>query len=327
VFAIGVIAPSQCSSITMLGLFDVIGRADRAYGVLKGRPGTATIYDVKLIGLDGAPVEYRDRVSVRPDLAAAEVASMDVVVVPGLDDDLDASFELNKAWAPWLAKWHAEGATIAASCSGTFLLAEAGLLDGRAATTHWLYADKLATRYPRVKVATQRLLIDHGDVITSGGATTFLDLAIYVVERFGGAERANAAARMLLIDRDRQSQLPYAVSAGHDRFHSNELVHRAQDHIDDRLGTDLRVRDIAAAVGVSERTLVRHFRAELGASVQAQIRRQRIEAAKRFLETSDSPVDSIRRYVGYRDATSFRRAFREETGLTPQGFRGKFAWH
>jgi transcriptional regulator GlxA family with amidase domain len=295
---------------------------------LKGRPGTATIYDVKLIGLDGAPVEYRDRVSVRPDLAAAEVASMDVVVVPGLDDDLDASFELNKAWAPWLAKWHAEGATIAASCSGTFLLAEAGLLDGRAATTHWLYADKLATRYPRGQGSPRNGC--SSTTATSSPAAVPQPSSILrsmSSSDSAGAERANAAARMLLIDRDRQSQLPYAVSAGHDRFHSKELVHRAQDHIEDRLGTDLRVRDIAAAVGVSERTLVRHFRAELGASVQAQIRRQRIEAAKRFLETSDSPVDSIRRYVGYRDATSYRRAFREETGLTPQGFRGKFAWH
>jgi transcriptional regulator GlxA family with amidase domain len=197
---------------------------------------------------------------------------MDVVVVPGLETTSTLPPSSTGAWAPWLAKWHADGATITASCSGTFLLAEAGLLDGRTATTHWLYAAKLAQRYPRVNVATQRLLIDHGDVITSGGATTFLDLAIYIVERFGGVERPNAAARMLLIDRDRHSQLPYAVSAGNHRLHRNELVHRAQDHIADRLGTDLRAGDVAAAVGVSERTLVRHFRAELSASVQAQIR-------------------------------------------------------
>jgi transcriptional regulator GlxA family with amidase domain len=107
---------------------------------------------------------------------------------------------------------------------------------------------------------------------------------------------------------------------------ANELVHRAQDHIDDRFGADPRVGDIAAAVGVSERTLVRHFRAELATSVQTQIRRQRIEAAKRSPETSDTPIDHIRRSVGFRDATSFRRAFREQTGLTPWGFRRKVAW-
>lgn len=325
-FTIGVIAPSECSSIAMLGLFDVIGRADRAYGALKGRPGSATLFDVRLIGLDGEPVRYRDRVVAIPDVAAPDVDGLDLLVVPGLDDDLERSFELNRGWAPWIRRWHEAGATVASSCSGTFLLAEAGLLAGRQATTHWLYTDKLRAMFPSVIVATERLLIDHGDVITSGGATTFLDLAIYLMERFGGRERANAAARILLIDRQRHSQLPYAVATGADRNHRDGLLHRVQDTIEQQLETDLRVPELAASVGLGQRTLGRRFQAELGVSVQAYIRRCRIEHAKRALETTASGIDAIGRAVGYRDPTAFRRAFRDHAGLSPSEYRGRYQW-
>jgi transcriptional regulator GlxA family with amidase domain len=166
-----VLAPSEAMSITTTGLFDVLTKADRAYGVLRGTPGRDTAFDVSLVSIDGRPVTYQDRFSVTADVAADEVADVELVVVPALDDDLGPSFERNAVWAPWIAKWHRAGAVIAASCSGTFLVAEAGLLDDRTATTHWMYAAELHRRYPQVHVAANRLLIDHGDLITSGGAT------------------------------------------------------------------------------------------------------------------------------------------------------------
>jgi transcriptional regulator GlxA family with amidase domain len=325
-FRIGVIAPSECSSITMTGLFDVIERADRAFGVLTGRPGSGTLFEVALIGLDAGPVRYRNRVQVNPDLTAADVADLDLLVVPGLDDDLEASFELNREWAGWIRQWHDAGATGASSCSGAFLVAEAGLLAGRTATTHWLYADRLAAMYPTITVRADRLLIDHGDVITSGGATTFLDLALYLVERFGGRERANAAARLLLIDRDRHSQLPYVVATGTGRDHRDSLVHQLQDLIDNQLDRDLRVERLAAAVGLSTRSLGRRCQAALGTTTQAYIRARRIEHAKRELETTTASIDAIRRAVGYRDATSFRRAFKDATELSPTDYRKRYQW-
>jgi transcriptional regulator GlxA family with amidase domain len=325
-FSVGVIAPSECASITMVGLFDVIGRADRALGVLEGRPGSNTRFDVKLLGLDGTPVRYRDRVQVTPDVAAPDVADLDLLVVPGLDDDLDRSFELNREWSGWIRTWHAAGATVASSCSGAFLVAEAGVLDGRSATTHWLYADRMAAAYPTITVLVDRLLIDHGDVITSGGATTFLDLALYLTERFGGRERANAAARLLLIDRDRHSQLPYVVPTGSDRNHRDRIVHQVQDLVDQGLGDELRVDELAACVGLSPRSLGRRCRAALGTTPRAYIRRRRIEQATRELETTTASVDMVRRRVGYHDATSFRRAFKAATGLSPTDYRGRYQW-
>src|SRR5919106_301084 len=232
---IAVLALTETSSIAMTGLFDVLGKADRAFGTLRGRRGRDTVFDVSLISLDGRPVSYQDRVSVKVDRSASSVTDPDLVVVPALDDDLEPSFALNAPWVPWIARWHRSGAVVASSCSGAFLLAEAGILDGRTATTHWMYADEMRRRFPTVRVARERLLIDHGDVITSGGATTFLDLAIYLVERFAGRERANAAARVLLIDGTRTSQLPYVTHGASDRDHDDGLVHRVQNLIDAEL--------------------------------------------------------------------------------------------
>lgn len=245
---------------------------------------------------------------------------------PGLDDDLDPSFARNEPWAAWLAKWHQAGAVVASSCSGAFLLARAGLLDDRTATSHWLNAEELNRRFPAVRVAVQRLVIDHGDVITSGGATTFLDLALYLVERFAGRERANAAARILLIDGARTSQLPYMTLDAAHRDHCDDLVRTVQARIDNDLGGALRIPDLARQVGLSGRTLARRFHDTVGQSPQAYIQLRRVDTARRLLETTDIPIDNIRRGVGYSDPTAFRRAFRYHTGLSPTDYRHRYGW-
>jgi transcriptional regulator GlxA family with amidase domain len=326
VIRVVVTAPAETSSITMTGLFDVIGKADRAFGALQGRPGRDTVFDVKLASLDGRPVRYRDRVTVSVDLAAEAVGEVDLVVVPGLDDDLEPSFALNEPWAAWLATWHRAGAVVASSCSGAFLVARAGLLDGRTATTHWLYADAFRRHFPAVRVTPERLVIDHGDVITSGGATTFLDLALYLVERFAGRERANAAARVLLIDGARTSQLPYVHLDAVHRAHGDDLVRKVQQLIDNDLGGTLRVPDLASQVGLSSRSLGRRFQETIGQPPQTYIRSRRVDTARRLLETTDIPIEKIRRTVGYRDPTAFRRAFKYHTGLSPTGYRRRFGW-
>ena len=323
---VAVLGLSDTSSIAVAGLFDVIAKADAAYGALQGRPGQDTVFDLRLVSLDGEPVRLGDRVTVTADVAAPDLPSIDLVVVPGLNDDLEPSLALNAPWAPWITKWHDEGATIASSCSGAFLLAAAGVLDGRPATTHWMYAESLRRRHPDVRVAAERLIIDDGDIVTSGGATTFLDLALYLVERFGGRERANAAARVLLIDGARTNQLPYVHVSGQHRDHDDQAVHQAQTVIDAGLDGSLRVDELAAQVGMSPRTLSRHFEDALGCTPQAYVQHRRIEAARRLLETTGEPVGNIQRRVGYRDPAAFRRAFRDEVGCSPTAYRSRFGW-
>jgi len=312
-------ALSGTASIGTAGLMDALNKADRSQALRTGQPAQR-VFDVRLAGLDGSSVACRDGVSLQPSVQAADITAPDLVVVPGLDDDLARSFTDNRGWVPWLARWQTGGAKIAGSCTGAFLIAAAGLLDGRPATTHWMFADELQRRYPAVQVTAERMIVDNGDVITSGGATAFLTLVLYLVERFAGHDRANFAAKVLLVDGHRASQLPY-IAFGRERSHDDLIVHQVQQHIDLHLDGPLQISELAARSGLSERSLSRRFAAATGHGPQAYLRHARIQHAMRLLETASDPIDQVRRRAGYSDPAAFRRVFKQATGLSPSRYR------
>lgn len=312
-------ALSGTASIGTAGLMDALKKADGAWALSAGAD-SPRLFDVRLVGLNRHSVPQRDGVRLHPAAVARDLTVPDLVVVPGLDDDLAPSFDLNRGWAAWIARWHASGARIASSCTGAFLVAEAGVLRGRPATTHWLFADEFSRRYPDIGLRIDRMIIDNGDVITSGGATAFLTLALYLVERFGGHERANLAAKVLLVDAQRHSQLPY-VAALPGRFHNDLVVHQIQEHIDGHLGEPLLIGKLAERFGLSSRTLSRRFIGATGQGPQAYLQHARVRHAMRLLETTSDPIDVVRVHAGYGDAAAFRRAFKQTTGLSPSEYR------
>jgi transcriptional regulator GlxA family with amidase domain len=313
-----VTAPVGAASIGTAGLIDALRKADESWGLEAGE-AAPRLFDTRLVGLDEGPVPCRDGVELHPKAVAEDVATPDLVIVPGLDDDLAHSFVQNRRWAPWIAQWHEAGARIASSCTGAFLVADAGLLDGRPVTTHWLFADELRRRYPKVVLSMDQMIVDDGDIISSGGATAFLNLVLYLVERFGGPDRASLAGKVLLVD-GRDSQLPY-VAFSFERSHDDRIVHQVQQHIDMHLNEPMLVGDLASRFGLGSRTLSRRFVTATGQSPQAYLQRVRIQQAKRILETTGEAVDEVRAHVGYHDATAFRRAFKEATSLTPSDYR------
>ena len=315
-------ALERTASLGTAGLMDALNKADRA-GSLSGDPALSRLFEVRLIGRTRKIVRCRDGVQLVPSATAAGIAIPDLVVVPGLDDDLDSSFELNRPWVPWIARWHAAGARIASSCTGAFLLADAGVLAGKPATTHWMFADELQQHYPSVDVLADRMIIDTGDVITSGGATAFLNLVLYLVERFGGHARANIAAKVLLVDGHQPSQLPY-VAASPGRAHDDVVIHEIQQHIDTHLDEPLQTTKLASEFGLSSRSLHRRFTAATGHGPHVYLQRIRVRNAQRLLETTSEPIDQIRRNVGYHDPAAFRRAFKQVTGLSPNGYRNRY---
>ena len=319
---VAITAPADCPSINTAGLMDALRKTDRAWRMTRD-PDAETIFDIRLVGLDDRPIACLDGVVLHPHVAAAELDPPDLVVVPGLDDDLVPSFLRNRAWVPWLAKWHAAGARVATSCTGAFLAADAGVLDGKQATTHWIAADAFRRRFPRVLLTPERMVVDAGDVISSGGATTFLTLVIYLTERYGSHERAVLAAKVMLIDGERRSQLPY-VAFGPSRDHGDQLIHRVQSFMDTHLAAGVTVEELAAHASVSTRTLDRRFKAGTGQTPRGYLQQIRIQAAKRLLETTTDPVDHLRARVGYGDPTAFRRAFTRATGLGPRQYRQKY---
>jgi transcriptional regulator GlxA family with amidase domain len=216
----------------------------------------------------------------------------------------------------------AAGADVASVCTGAFLLGEAGLLDGRAATTHWAFQEVLARRYPRAEVLPQAILVDQGRVITAGGATSFLNLALHVIERVFGSEVARAASKMFPVDVNKAPQSAYAMFSSQ-KLHEDQDILRAQSMIERHPERTPHVDRLAREVAMSPRTFARRFRRSTGNSPREYIQRVKVEAAKRALE-SGQRVGSVASVVGYGDAAAFRRLFARLTGLTPADYRARY---
>ena len=320
VLTVLVLALEGTASLGTAGLLDALQMADRA-GM--GQSGASRLFDVQLTGLTRKPVQLQNGVQLLPAIDVNQAPPPDLVVVPGLDDEPGPLplFELNRPWGAWIAQWYRTGARVASSCTGAFLLADAGILDDKPVTTHWGFAAELQKRYSNVDVRADQIIIDTGDIISSGGATAFLDLVLYLVERFGGRERANLAAQALLIDA-RLSQLPY-LSPIRARAHNDVIVRDIQEHIDAHLDDPIQVGTLAEQFGVSERTLTRRFTAATGLGPQSYLQLVRVNLAQRLLETASDPVASISHAVGYGDINAFRRVFKRVTRLSPSDYRSQ----
>jgi transcriptional regulator GlxA family with amidase domain len=203
------------------------------------------------------------------------------------------------------------------------LLAEAGLLDGRKATTHWLAEPLFRARYPSVRLVSHQIIVDEGRIITCGGAFSFLHLLMYLAEKHYGAEVAAAAHRMFLIDVNKSPQPAYAIFSAQ-KTHGDEAIHKAQELIEGGLGKALSVPVLAESVSLSRRHFVRRFKQATGNTPLEYVQRARVEAAKKALFESRRPFDDIAWSVGYTDTPGFRRVFIRHTGLTPSEYRRRF---
>jgi AraC family transcriptional activator FtrA len=274
-------------------------------------------YDLVVCTADGAPHPWLPNL---PTASYAEITRADSVVMPSVDD-LDASPDPELVEA--LSVAHERGARIASLCTGAFVLAAAGLLDGRVATTHWMHADDLARRYPKVDVRADVLYIDAGDVLTSAGKTAALDLCIHLVRRDLGAAAANGIARRLVA--------PAHRSGGQAQFITPPAEPRNPDGLAPtlewaraRLDQPLTVRDLARHAGLSTRQLARRMHAERQAGPLDWLHQQRIARAQELLERTDASVEQIAAGCGMGTATTLRRHFHRAVGVTPTAYRATF---
>ncbi|MEU6431776.1 helix-turn-helix domain-containing protein [Microbispora sp. NPDC046973] len=282
----------------------------------------------------GLPVRYAFGVCTEHPGPVATYAGYDMIVTDGLDALDRADTVIVPGWLPVdeppspavvraLRRAHARGARVVSICSGAFLLAHAGLLDGRRATTHWALADKLAARFPHIRVDPDPLYVDHGDVATSAGAGAGIDLCMHLVRRDQGARYAAHIARTMVMPPHREGgQMQY--SAAPHPAQIDDTLAPLLEWIIARLGEPLTVEDMAAHAGVSARTLARRFAEQLGTSPGQWLLAQRIATARDLLESSDLPLDAVARRAGLSSATNLRRRFLTAVGTTPGAYRRAF---
>jgi len=281
----------------------------------------------RIESMDGKPVQTASGQIVHVDGPINARSATDAVIVPGpFIRNIEQLFDKSAVLQPLLAalrRQHERGTLLASYCTGSFILAEAGLPDGRVATTHWAKAKTFAERYPEVDLRVSEILTEQSRIICSGAITTSLNLALRIVEKFGGAQVATATGRLMLIDSNRAPQSAYATIEDA-RYHSDPVVARAQRWIEKSLQQPTKFGDLAGHLGVSERTLNRRFKLALGEPPLQYLQSLRVDVAKRLLVTGGLRVDVVAERVGYSDLSAFRRLFKRETGLSPREFQRRF---
>ncbi|MEU8798265.1 helix-turn-helix domain-containing protein [Spirillospora sp. NPDC048819] len=268
----------------------------------------------------GAGVVRAGMFRLEPDHGLDRLASADTVIVPAWADvDVDPPGDLIDA----VRAAHRAGARVAALCTGAFVLAAAGLLDGRRATTHWAHTEALAARYPRVEVDPDVLYVDSGSVLTSAGKAAAMDLCLHLVRLDRGSAVANAVARRLVVPPHRaggQAQFVTAPVPAQDDHPLAELFPWAIE----RLDRPLTVEDLARRAAMSSRNLGRHFRSVTGTTPLQWLLTQRIRRAQELLETSDDSVEAIAAATGMGTGATLRRHFNRTVGVPPDTYRRTF---
>jgi transcriptional regulator GlxA family with amidase domain len=321
---IALVAFDDCFASGVIGALDLFQAANAVNARL--HPGTAPPFGVQIVSADGNAVRAASGLRLATDASIHDAAPAQVIMVPGLSlidpDALLAGVARNRDLSAWLRAQHAQGVWLAASCTGTFLLAEAGVLDGRPATTTTWFAALFERRYPAVRLEADATVVESERVVCGGGPMTYVDLSLYLIDRLAGRELADLCARYIVLDNRRPAQVPEMVRH-HAQTH-DPIISKAEKWMRANLRRDLRVSDIAAHVAVSSRTLIRRFRKATGASPQAHLQRLRLEAGKALLANSPYRMDQILERIGYRDDGAFRRQFKRYTNLSPREYRRRF---
>jgi transcriptional regulator GlxA family with amidase domain len=319
VMKIVIVASEGCLASAIVGLVDILWLAQRA--ISDGGKAVAS-FKVVTASVDGAPVTDGRGRRLEVDKAFGSIRSCDAIIVPGFVPDGTRRPPSMSALAPaaaWIRHHHTRGALACGSCSGVFLLGEAGLLDGRRCTTTWWLHDEMKHRFPRAQATFGAALIEDRRVVSAGGPLSWIDLALHTIRMLCGADAARVAADYAVVDTAPSTQAVY-VPAGH-LARSDAFLMDAERIVRHAGEASLSARDLAHRLSTSERTLHRRLKLASGESPKTFIDRVRFETAKTALEDSTRSVKQVAAAAGYTDETSFRRAFRRLSGMTPGAYR------
>jgi len=324
---IAILALPQATASTVYGMYDLFASTGRDWEFLvNGKPGEQKIQPFT-VSADGARYQGGNGVWIQPDFAFNDSPVPDVICIPELlvdpNEDTRGCYEAETAW---INRHYAAGATLATACSGALLLAEAGLLDGQDATTHWGYTGALGSRYPNIRMHPQRALVVSGEgqrIVMAGGGTSWLDVALFLIARLISLEAAMRVARVNLIDWHDLGQQPFAALTIA-RQVDDAVISDCQAWVAEHYDQDAPVAAMLARSGLTERTFKRRFAKATGLPPLEYVHTLRLEEAKQMLETGELPVEAVANEVGYEDASFFGRLFRRKVGLTPAQYRKRF---
>ncbi len=287
------------------------------------RMGKKAVFDVHLVGLTKEAKQDTGLFSAYPDYVIGDVKKTDMIIIPAIHNEQNEGIERNKEFIPWMIYHYKNGAELISFCIGAYLLAATGLLKGKKCATHWAHAGNFRKMFPEVDLVDDRIMTAEDGIYTSGGAYSYLNLLLYLIEKNAGRDIAILASKLFMIDIDKESQSPFIIFEGQ-KDHGDELVMEAQRIIENKYNDKMTVDELAAELALSRRSLERRFKKATANTILEYIQRTKIEAAKKQLESGRKTVHEVMYEVGYNDPKSFRDLFKNHTGMSPVNYRNKF---
>lgn len=322
-----IVALPETAGSALYGMLDVLMAAGSVWQTLARSGESSKPFDVRIAARSTQAFCCGHGIPVSPAVSIEERPEADIVIIPelwlGPDEHLSGRYPEIIAW---ICERYAAGACIYSACSGSVLLAETGLLDGREATSHWGYRDLFATRYPRIKFQPEPNLCfadPDGRIVTAGGTTSWHDLALHIIARHASPGEAMRIAKVYLLKWHDEGQLPYEPLV-RPRPHADSIVRRCEEWLQSHFKEEGALARAVRVTKTPERTLKRRFKVSTGLTLIAYLQNLRVEDAKRLLESTDQAVDEVSAAVGYEDASFFRRVFKRRTGMTPAAYRRMF---
>lgn len=285
--------------------------------------GKKPLFNVQLVGLKKEVKINGGLFSINTSQLVKEVDKTDLVIIPALFGDMKTAIASNEKLLPWINEQYQNGAEVASLCVGAFLLASTGLLDGKRCSTHWGFQNEFREIFPEVEVVDGAIVTEEHRLYSSGGAMSYWNLLLHLVEKYTDRQTAILASKYFAIDIDRDSQAAFAMFNGQ-KNHTDEAVKQAQEYIDTHIQEKITIDELAELVSLGRRSFERRFKLATNNSVLEYINRVKIEWAKRSFEISRKNINEVMYDVGYTDTKAFRTIFKKMTGLTPVEYRNKY---
>lgn len=301
---------------SIIGAYKILSRANWYWQ----QNNDHDLYSIQLAGSSEKVGYYNELFSVKPHTLISEVKRTNLIIIPSLNHDYKNAAKKNKTMISWIEKQYKNGAEVAAICTGAFLLADCGLLDGKSCSTHWAASESFRTMFPKVNIKADKLITDENGIYTNGGAYSFLNLLIYLVEKYFDRQTAIYCSKVFQIEMDRNNQSQFAIFTGQ-KLHGDDVVIKAQEILEKNLTDKISIKELSTKLSVGRRNFDRRFIKATGNTPTEYSQRVKMEAAKKSLESTRKTVNEVMYDVGYSDQKAFREVFRKITGMSPVEYR------
>ena len=313
----------QALASAITGVLDLFALAGVTWNRIQSTQPTP-IFNVQIASANGEPIRCINGINLGAHVSFDEIKQADALIIPTIGGPIEHVLANNPALIELIQTANTKRWILAGNCTGNFLLAHAGILNGKQATTHWGFKDQFKKQYPKVNLTAEFMLTRDEHIYCAGGGLAWFDLGLHMIERFVGFEIAIQTAKAFVIDYRRDSQLSYSLM-GLAKPHKDALIKDVQNWLNLNYAKNISIDELAERFSVSKRTLIRRFNQSLDMPPNAYIQGLRIEGAQKLLEESEMQIETIMNKVGYEDASSFRRLFKSKTGVTPSEYRSRFS--